>query len=125
MSDGSIGSGVRAGGSSRRSLSTEATAVELDLEDGEQEGGKLSVLLDFGPTSSGAKRLRADEGSSASFVYDPELVRSAIFPTPPIAPVTTSPTRKKRKLDNGRSSPAEAPESPKKRTVVLFNDATT
>jgi hypothetical protein len=128
LSDGSIsiGSGMRAGGSSsRRSLSTDATAVELDLEDGEQEGGKLSVLLDFGPTSSGVKRSRTDEGSSVSFVYDPELVRSAVFPPLAAAPVTTSPTRKKRKLDAARSSPTEAPDtSPKMRTVILLNDTT-
>lgn len=35
---------------SRRSLSSDATAVELalDLEDGEKEGGRLCMLMDFG-----------------------------------------------------------------------------
>lgn len=129
--------GARAsGGGSRRSLSTDATAVELDLEDGELEGGKLSVLLGFG-AATGSKRPRRGGTSAAgggeggaSFVYDPDLVRVAVFPPPPAVPVpaVVPPSRKRRKLDNtGASSPVEIPESSPKamRTVLLYNDTTT
>jgi hypothetical protein len=126
LSDGSVGSGARVDGISRRSSSTDATAVELDLEEGEQEGGKLSVLLDFGPASRANKRPRTGDIGNASFVYDPELVRTAVFPPPVAIPVTTPPTRKKRKLDTGASSPVEAAEpTPKMRAVILYNDTTT
>lgn len=109
---------------SRRSLSTDATAVELDLEDGELEGGKLSVLLGFG--AIGSKRARGtdigeNEGGGASFVYDADLVRSAVFPPPVVlAPTVTPPGRKKRKLETGASEIAEI----SSRTVLLYNDTT-
>jgi len=126
LSDGSVGSGAHVDGISRRSSSTDATAVELDLEEGEQEGGKLSVLLDFGPASRASKRSRTGDIGNASFVYDPELVRTAVFPPPVAIPAATPPTRKKRKLDTGVSSPVEAAEpTPKMRTVILYNDTTT
>lgn len=125
LTDSSAGSGARVGGGSRRSLSTEATAVELDLEDGEQEGGKLSVLLDFGPTPGANKRTRAGDIGSASFVYEPELVRTAVFPPSAAIPPTTPPTRKRRKLDNSRSSPTEAAKTPPKmRKIMLYGDST-
>ena len=38
----------RSDSASSTSRSSDATAVELDMEEGEEEGGKLSVLLDFG-----------------------------------------------------------------------------
>jgi hypothetical protein len=53
---------LRRGTRGRRSLSTEATLVELDLEDGEKDGNRLTMLLDFGRDSSqhftGTKRYR-------------------------------------------------------------------
>jgi hypothetical protein len=36
---------------SSTSRSSDVTAVELDMEEGEGEGGKLCVLLDFGVSS--------------------------------------------------------------------------
>lgn len=129
----------RAGaGPSRRSLSTDATAVELDLEDGEQEAGKLKVLLDFGASASGSgskKRPRSSivggGESSASFVYDAELVRAAVFPPTPFVVATPS-TRKKRKLDTGAGAAASPVESgaesagaSRSRTILLYNDSTT
>lgn len=54
---------------SRRSLSSDATAVELelDLEDGEREGGRLSMFMDFGSSS---KKLGLEE-SGTRYVFFP------------------------------------------------------
>ncbi|KAF9511248.1 hypothetical protein BS47DRAFT_1190440 [Hydnum rufescens UP504] len=103
---------------SSTSRSSDVTAVELDMEEGEGEGGKLSVLLDFGVSS--------DE-PTASFVYDPDLLRAAVFP-PPSGSTTIARPKKRRRLDPSETlkspSPEDSTERPRPRSIVLIGDVT-
>lgn len=66
-----------------------------------------------------------------SFVYDPDLVRMAVFPTVVSLPVAiTPPSKKKRKVDTTTQhqtsdSESASQEKDKPRTVVLSSDVTT
>jgi len=103
---------------SSTSRSSDATAVELDMEEGEEEGGKLSVLLDFGDSN--------DE-PIASFVYDPDLLRAAVFP-PLNGSTAVHRSKKRRRLDPSAPvkspSPEDSADRTKPRSIILMGDDT-
>ncbi|KAF8329574.1 uncharacterized protein EI90DRAFT_3063048, partial [Cantharellus anzutake] len=102
---------------------SDSTLVELEMEEGEEEGGKLSVLLEFG---------EAKNGDLASFVYHPDLVRSATFPSVESTAASSHshaparpPPRKRRKVAQEETSPSPALEESEKtrpRRIALMND---